>query len=322
MIPPYAGPEGATSVAAPVPVRLLLNELEFAVEANLLFRRSVYLSAMRAARSTVTVLVLMSAAAGLTTAAQSPITFEVTSVKPNVSGDLRQSTGMKGRTFSAVNVPLRLLILAAYDLASEPFRLVGAPSWIATDRFDVVASTPEGAKPADRRAMLQALLEDRFRLVVRKESREMRIDALVRARTDGRLGQQLKPSSPVDCEAVAAARAAARGKGAPPPPPPAPDDIPPCTTFVDSGQLRGRARPLPVLATLLQEIVERHVVDRTGLDGNFDFDVKFVRENAAAGDAATAIYTALREQLGLRLEATSGPVEVLVIDSIERPTPD
>jgi len=274
---------------------------------------------MRAAPSIIAVSVLMSVAAGLTGAAQSQITFEVTSVKPNQSGDLRQSTGMKGRTFSAVNVPLRLLILAAYDLASEPIRLVGGPSWIATDRFDVLATTPEAAKPADRRAMLRALLADRFRLVVRNESREMPIYALVRARIDGRLGQQLRPSPPVDCEAVAVARAAARGAGVPPP---APGDVPPCTTFVDSGVLRGRARPLPILATMLQQFVERRVVDRTGLNGNFDFDLKFALEGSATGDDAASIYTALGEQLGLRLEPTRGPVEVLVIDSVERPTPD
>jgi uncharacterized protein (TIGR03435 family) len=239
--------------------------------------------------------------------AQPPITFDVASVKPNTSGGIGQSTGMRGRTFTATNVALRQLILLAYDLSSEPNRLMGGPAWIGTDRFDVLASTPETAKPADRRQMVQALLAERFRLKVHPEMREMPIYELKAARTDGRLGPQLQPSAPVDCDAIAPAR---RGN----------NDL--CTSFLDDGVIRGRARTMAMLAAMLRGSVDRRVVDRTGLGGNFDFEVKFAPEGSAAVSDPPSIYTALQEQLGLKLESSRGPVEVVVIDSVERPKPD
>ena len=240
--------------------------------------------------------------------AQSATAFDVASVKPNTSGDLQHSTGMRGRTFTATNVPVRLLILIAYDLTSEPNRLIGGPAWIRTDRFDVLASTPETAKPADRRQMVQALLDERFRLRVHPETREMPIYELKVARTDGQLGPYLRPSAPVDCDAIPPAR---RGE----------DD--PCTSFLDDGVIRGRARTMAVLATLVRRSVDRPVVDRTGLSGNFNFDVKFAPEGAAdAVSDGTSIFAALGAELGLKLESARGPVDVLVVDSVERPTPD
>ena len=247
------------------------------------------------------------------TKAQLPITFDVASVKQNASGDLRRSTAMRGRTFTATNVSVRQLILVAYDLPSEPHRLIGGPEWIGTDRFDVVASTPETAKPSDSRLMIRSLLADRFRLAVHTEVREMPIFALTLARGDGRVGPQLRPSAPVDCAAVAAAR---RGGGAAP----AVGDDPPCTSFVDDGVMRGHARTMATLATMLQRPVERAVIDRTGLGGNFDFELKFAPEGSAAANDVPSIYTALQEQLGLKLESTRGPVDVYVIDRIDRPS--
>lgn len=264
-------------------------------------------------------------------------TFEVASVRPNTSGDNKMSSKtLPGGRFEAINIPPRLLIMNSYGL--QPQQLVGAPDWISSERFDIVAKA-EGELgppvlrdgPSRLQLMVRALLEERFKLTVHREPREIPIYALVRARADGRLGPELKPSA-TDCEALRAARR----KGGPPSEPPKPGERPQCGARVLAGELIAGGQPLLELVSLLSGTVGRSVVDRTGLKGTYDIYLKWtpdlVRQRAAGetvringvdfDPSGPSIFTALQEQLGLKLESERGTVDALVIDHIERPAPD
>jgi uncharacterized protein (TIGR03435 family) len=262
---------------------------------------------MRIAKLTVMVVVM----AGGPVAGQTP-TFEAASVKPSMSGDLRMRGGTRGRSYTAVNLPLRRLIATAYDLQVEEFRLVGDLP-LLSQRFDVTATMPENASPRQVSMMLRALLGDRFKLVVHTETREASVLELRMDRRDGRFGPALRTAA-VDCEALEAA-----GRTVPPA---EPGQQPMCEREIGDG-IRGRGQPMSSLARMLGLFVQRRVLDGTGLSGGFDFDLKF--EGAAGGpgvDASSALMTALQEQLGLKLESVRAPVEFIVIDRVEAPTPD
>jgi uncharacterized protein (TIGR03435 family) len=268
--------------------------------------------------------------------------FEVASVRENTSGSNQVSVGMQpGGRFTAVNMPLVILMRSAYRLQDS--QLVGAPDWTETSRYDITAkaegdlppSSPIGP-PSTGMVMLQSLLEERFKLKVHREVREQPIYALVPAQSPGRLGPHLAQSN-VDCQAAAAA---GRKSSSPPSAPLQPGQRPPCGTHMGFGEIRGGARPLTLLASMLAQVVQRPVIDRTELAGGFDFDLRWTPDTLPARPPGTpadqpfrmngveidpngpSIFTAVQEQLGLKLEATRGPVDVLVVDHIERPTPD
>jgi uncharacterized protein (TIGR03435 family) len=265
-------------------------------------------------------------------------TFEVASVKPNTSGDLRVMFGMRpGGRFTATNVPLRELIRMAYGL--QNFQIQGGPDWLGSERFDVVAKAEgdlppmaPGGPPNPLLLMVQSLLQERFKLTVHRETKEMPIYALVIARSDKRLGPQLRPSE-TDCAALMAARGAAGGP--PPPPPIKPGERPQCGMFMGMARIAAGGVPTLQLAMSLSQRVGRIVVDRTGLAGMYDFEVDFTPDQLPQGPPppgapplppidpnGPSLFTALQEQLGLKLDSDRGPVEVLIIDSVERPTPD
>ena len=166
--------------------------------------------------------------------------------------------------------------------------------------------------------MLRSLLEDRFRLSAHRETRDLPIYALVRARADGRLGPRLRQTTSDYCAKL---REAAGKPGDTP----IPTGSPVCG-FRPAGngnEITAGALPMNELARFLNILAGRTVVDRTGLTGVWDFDLKWSLPNAPNADTdGPSIFTALQEQLGLRLDATTGPVEVLVIDRVERPIPD
>ena len=177
--------------------------------------------------------------------------------------------------------------------------------------------------------MLQSLLRDRFQLRAHTETRTLPTYDLVLARQDGRLGPDLRRSD-TDCDALLAAR-----KGAPFAA--GPGDVPVCMMITTPKTIQGGTRPLPMLAAALSTVVGRPVADRTGLAGNFDVTLEWTpdpvapslfgrdtapTQPAAPTDDAVSIFTAIQEQLGLRLSPTQGPVEVVVIDAVERPSPD
>ena len=265
------------------------------------------------------------------------VAFEAASVKPNISGE--NDTSMRpqpsGR-FTATNAPLQLLVTYAYQL--QQFQLQGAPGWLRTDRFDVIATlgaetpaAPVGSdQPTPMMLALRTLLADRFKLAVHWETQELPIYALVLARPDGKLGPNIRPAA-ADCNAMSAASAAAAKEGrtlsvnTP--------DRVACGMRNSAGRFQFGGNPLSMFALGLSNQVARTVVDRTGLTGNWDFEFTFtperVRQQALAGgvspdvdSTAPSIFTAIQEQLGLKLESTKGPVRVLVIDRVERPTAD
>jgi len=251
------------------------------------------------------------------------LVFEAASIKPNPSG----GTGafrfqfQPGGRFDGLNLSLQSLVRNAYRL--QPFQIIGGPSWFATATFDIVAKAAGNAAPEDMIEMVKALLTDRFKLKVHRETRELPIYELVLARSDGKLGPQLKPSS-VDCSDAM--------RGAPPPTPPAPGARPTCGMRGSANStgttLTAGGATLAQLASNLSNAAARTVVDKTGLTGGYDMDLSFIPDATLrlADVPATAdrpsLYTALQEQLGLKLESAKGPVEVLVIDGAEKPVED
>lgn len=291
-------------------------------------------------------------------------TFEVASVKRNTSNEpfIRMGGG-PGGNLTATNVPLRMLIRNAYQL--QEFQIVGGPDWMTTDRFDITAkaggdvqiglfgpAVGAGTGPTPAQVMLRNLLADRFKLTVHNETRELPVYALVLARADGKPGPQLRPSA-IDCAATFAGRGRG-GRGGPggpgpggpgpggPPPPPAPGQTaerPQCGMRIGPGNFAAGGITVAQFATSLSNFVQRVVLDRTGLTGNFDLDLTYTPDQMPQGlgpggpppgapplppidPNGPSIFTAVQEQLGLKLESQRGPVEVLVIDSVQPPTED
>jgi uncharacterized protein (TIGR03435 family) len=222
-------------------------------------------------------------------------TYDVASIKPNKSGSQSSGTHTDRGGLTATNVTLRALIRNAYGL--QDFQIAGGPGWVDSDRFDIIAKAErEPANMAERRLMMQALLAERFSLVAHHETRELAVYDLVLARPDGKLGAGLRH---VDCAVVQTCG----------------------STTVNNTVLKARGPTIPDFAQTLSAIVTRIVIDKTGLAGAFDIDLTWSRDQAT-DTSQPSIFTALQEQLGLKLEPSRGPVEVLVIDRVEPPTPD
>jgi uncharacterized protein (TIGR03435 family) len=243
--------------------------------------------------------------------------FEVASVKPNKSGDVQALMfPQPGGRFTATNVTLRSLIIGAYQLQDS--QLSGGPDWLDRDRFDIAAKAGGDPSPDQFVAMLQTLLSDRFKVALHHEARVVPIYALLLARRDGRLGPRLRPSD-AKCGAAASTYF---------PVVPDPSAPPPCGDFrMGPGSLVARGMTMARLAGLLAPRVGRVVVDATALSEAFDIELDWTPDQLQQTDNpqpndAPSLFTALQEELGLKLESTRGPVDVLVIDRAERPTED
>jgi uncharacterized protein (TIGR03435 family) len=255
-------------------------------------------------------------------AAQTPAAgqaFDAASVKESRTLELDGVINTTPGRFTVTNLSVRWLIRYAFRL--RDYQVIDAPGWTDT-RYMVTATFDNpAASDADIRAMAQRLLADRFGLRAHREQRNISIYSLVNARADGGLGPKVTPSA-VDCTKPPAERGvpASLAGGRP---------QPTCIMFQTSWSIRGFGRTMPQLAQLLDGMVGGPVVDKTGLSGSYDFDVQWGAPTTAPGDPSiqtpesiAALFTAVQEQLGLKLEATRGPYDVLVIDSISRPTPD
>ena len=251
--------------------------------------------------------------------------FEIASVKENTS--VSDSGGIAPPTPGRVritNTPLRFILLHALQLMDH--QLIGAPEWTGSARFDITATFPADPPRTDdeTRAMLRTLLGDRFGLVTHRETRELPMYALLLARKDGTLGPQLVRST-IDCEQWIAEQRPQMGAGGPSPVAPG-GRRPVCLLLTTRRFLTGGTRTMQHLAGSLQAMTGRPVVDRTGLTGAFDMDLQWTSApavgNAPAQDDGPSIFTALQEQLGLKLESTRGSVDVVMVDSVRRPTPD
>jgi uncharacterized protein (TIGR03435 family) len=253
-------------------------------------------------------------------------TFEAASIKPNKSGDAGFCI-CGPRADRLVNVPLDVIITWAFGVRKD--QVLDLPAWAGAERFDIVTKSPDGQSPNMQQTMrmMQSLLADRFNLKFHADNREGPIYALVVARRDGRLGPKLKANT-VDCAAYLAEKRAAgqvvvaNGLG----------DAPLCGPMVASDRfVKASAKPIENLANALARQVGRPVIDRTGLTGNFDYNLEWSPDlsatpspdvSGAPANAGVPLVTALQEQLGLKLDSARGPNQVIVIDRLEHPTPD
>ena len=248
-------------------------------------------------------------ALAVTVSAQSPPgEFEVATIKRNVSADT--VSGMRSNANGQqdlTNVTARTLIAQAFPSRGSS-QIVGLPSWAEEDRYDVIVKA-DRRRPRDELVpMWQALLADRMKLTAHYEPREEMAWDLVFARADHRLGPRLTSSTCVPLSQTPAA-----GQQS-------------CGFSVGQDHVTIGPTTIAALARVLQGEAGRLVVDKTGLEGNFDVALSFAPRQlggtptaAGSGDAPD-FFTAVQEQLGLKLVSTSSQVEVLVIDHIERPT--
>ena len=253
-----------------------------------------------------------------------PPAFEAASIKVNKSGDVGGRFGGRPGQIVVTNYTLRDIIRNAYGL--QRYQIVGGPDWLGQDRFDITARAPEGTPQPQMLTMVQTLLADRFKLRVHRETRDLPVYGLIVARSDRRLGPKMQPAS-FDCAGLAAARS----RGENPPMPQPSGERPVCGAQANPGRLMVGGYAIPDFARNLAGFAGRPIVDRTGLTGTYDFELLWTPdEPPPPGIALPAWYdpngpplvTAVQEQLGLKLDATTGPVDVVVIDSAERPTED
>lgn len=237
--------------------------------------------------------------------------FEVASIKRNRSGAISSRFGdQPGGRWSMVNAAIISLIRSAYP----DLQLSGVPGWVQSERYDLTAKADGNPTREQITPMLQALLADRFKLVAHEEIQERPVFALVLARSDRRLGAALVPST-VDCDEVTAARRAGRT-------PPMPGNgAPPCGWMTNGEMLQVGGMPMSRVVGALGRPDGRVVIDRTGLTGNYEFTLRYSIE-PGSNDDRPSLFTALEEQLGLKLVPERAPLKVLVIDRIERPTED
>jgi uncharacterized protein (TIGR03435 family) len=288
-------------------------------------------------------------------AAPSAATFEVASIKPSPPGDLSNPLSIipmvapqPGGRLTATNMPLWALIGTAWELPD--FRIVGGNKELMNTKYHITAKANGSAMLGQKEIfpLLKNLIIERFQLKFHVEPREMSLYDLVLARSDRKLGPELKPSKS-DCsklDELNAQRAEALAKGDLSALVPKPGEFLSCTIAPNLAggaanlSLHGDGQEVKILVDLLSQFTGRHVRDKTGLTGRYDFDLKLdmqalmglvqklgvnVPANALANlpqSDGSAVMTALNEQLGLKLESARGPVDVLVVDSVEAPTPD
>ena len=263
--------------------------------------------------------------------------FEVASVKQNMSGDSRmRMVTQPGGRLVVTNAPLMGLIATAFSVADSQSmirsRVLGGPSWIDSERYDIDAKaaaefqpTP-GGHSSEMILMLRSLLEERFKLRTHRETRELPVYELVVARADGKLGPGLHKSD-VDCDAVIAAR-----RGGAPPPPRQPMEPPPCALMAGPARTIAGAASMQQITAHLAVRMERPVIDKTGLTDRFDFTLAFTPDQMPTtapppgvppiDPNGPSLFIALQEQLGLKLQPAKAPMDVIVIDSIEHLIPD
>ena len=274
---------------------------------------------------TLAVLLSISTAIALAQAPAS-LAFEVASVKAGPGEQADGSTFivpgrfLPGGRFEARNSQLLTLIRRAYEEFSlEPGQISG-PTALLEERFDVDGRAGRDVTEPTIRLMLRQLLADRFKMRVHTEKRTVDAYELVVARTARRLGPQIRPAK-ADCKATVAA--VARGEMAMPQAAVAGGPI---ACGVSSGVRDGAnryylgGRPIGNLAIVLQNVLNRRVIDRTGLIGEFDVELFWAVDSA--NEKLPSLLTAVRDQLGLRLQPGKTEIESLVIDHAERPTPD
>ena len=265
----------------------------------------------RTARGAATGVIWLTAAA-LFAQTPRPAEFDVVSIKRSAAG--ADTAGMRtfpDGTFMMANQPIRSIIMAA---APVPVRdVTGLPAWASSEQYDIVAKPPAGATVEQRREMFRRMFEERMLLKAHVEEREQNAFALVLDRADGRLGPQLSVST-LDCNV------------------PWPQSQPPaftearnrCGASMGPGLIISGGVTMEAFVRSIAGLAGGIVNDRTGLQGAYALTIRFTPRAgpgpAATTDDAPGFATALREQLGLRLQPERTKVPILVVDSISRPT--
>jgi uncharacterized protein (TIGR03435 family) len=235
--------------------------------------------------------------------------FEVASIKPNNTAANNSEIHFDPGRLTADNVPVSFLIIWAYHV--RMFELSGGPGWINSEKFDIAAKLDEvGASSEQVQQMMQTLLEDRFKLQLHRETKEHPVYMLVPAKS----GIKVRTST-ADCEALA--REESPGQ---------PSRRQCGAWFRGSNRFTGTKISMSAFVEDLANLLGRPVVDKTGFTLDFDVTLQWspieqdrVEPDNSDAAASPAIFTALQEQLGLKLESGKGPVETLVIDHIEKP---
>lgn len=267
-------------------------------------------------------------------------TFEVASVKPSSpgTGAMGVVSGARvGDQWRAANATLRLLIQSGYrNEFPMTGQIIGGPDWMDSNRFDVMASMPQGTTAPDMITMVRSLLADRFELRVHREQRELPVYVMGVSRSDGRLGPQLRAVA-VDCDALRDARL--KGEAPPSQLPVRGQPIPDCFTGIGPGRagydISSGGISMADLAVHVSAAAGRPVLDRTGLKGFFSLQLTFATEPGAVSPFGgrspgvsfepvdmPSLRAAIEEQLGLNLESRRERVGVLIIDGAARPTAD
>jgi uncharacterized protein (TIGR03435 family) len=279
---------------------------------------------MRAATGTAAILGLVLAVVSRSVGAQGPtlapiLTFDVASVRA-IDNTARAPMLWQPPGHFTSGVPLISLISIGFQIPI--YRIDKLPDWVRTRYFAINARTERTVEIEERPAYYRGLLADRFNLAVHVEQREMDIYTLTLARSDGRLGPNLRRSD-VNCDAIIADSRTRSLAGERLPNAPQPGERPTCGAIGGGASFTGGAVPISVFVGMLAGALQRPIVDKTGLAGRFDIDFRAAPVNGPApGPRAELppIFTAVEDQLGLSLKAGRGPAEVLVIDRLEMPT--
>jgi uncharacterized protein (TIGR03435 family) len=233
---------------------------------------------------------------GLVARGQSPPAFEVAVIRPSVESTSAGTSFnvFEGGRLRITNEPVKLLIRAAFQIQNA--QIAGGPAWLDTDRYDIEAQTgrPEKPGPDQISPLLKSLLSDRFSMKFHREMRELTVYALVLEKNQ-KGGLKLKTKG--QNEGTAMNTHGGDGK----------------SELVGTGVSTG------ALARYVGNRLGRIVVDKTGLSDSYDFTLEWAPDETPDSPLPPLV-TALREQLGLRLESQKSPVEVLVIDSLQKPS--
>ena len=213
--------------------------------------------------------------------------FEVASVRRNLSGDISSSASrFPGGRITITNNTLKDLIRNAYDL--KDYQVFGGPGWIQSERYDIAARAEGDPGPDKLRAMLQNLLAERLGLKVHRETKAIPAYQLVVSKEGSKLRKSKEAASSL-------------------------------SIFRNRGQITAKKTSLPQLANGLSGLLGRAVVDKTGISGSFDFTLEYAPlDIELPQDSLPSIFTALQEQLGLRLEARTLSMDVLVVDDAQQ----
>lgn len=271
-----------------------------------------------------------------------PPSFEVASIKkhpPEGGRGMRVSMGGPDVSrFRASNVTAKMLVATAYSV--REFQISGGPDWVNSERWDIDAKVddalahelqklPRQQQEAQQALMLRPLLADRFELQITRSTKEGNVLALVVAKG----GPKLKEVPPPDPHAAAVPPASAPPeRGGPPPMPPPGGTMMMMNGNAGVATLSSNAIPISNLVNMLSMQVGQQVVDQTGLKGTYQFTLQFAPQmglggmppppgaEASSNSDEPSIFTALQEQLGLKLESTKGPIDTITIDHIEEPS--